>query len=111
MLLRLGTGRGTITTDDKIDNGAVVRIIAQHTRDYNDLDTRYKKLGAKHLTLMKVHEKTIKASADLVWNNNELISEMLEDVEINFIIHKPTNLANIKDRAKLLIIKWEGKKK
>ena len=38
--------------DDKIDNGAVVKIIAQHTRDYNELDTLYKKLGAKHVVLI-----------------------------------------------------------
>ena len=41
------------------DNSAVVKIIAQHTRDYNALDRRYKQLGVKHATLLGVHKKTI----------------------------------------------------
>ena len=33
-------------------NNTVIKIIAQHTRDYNDLDTLYKKLGVKHIALI-----------------------------------------------------------
>ena len=62
-------------------DSTIVKIVAQHTRDYNDLDTRYKKLGVKHLTLLEVHKKTLTELSDLESRHHDLLEEMKAHVE------------------------------
>ena len=47
------------------DNEAVIKIIAQHTREYHELDLLYKRLGVKHLTLLEVHKETVAKMGEL----------------------------------------------
>ena len=47
------------------DNSAVVKIIAQHAREYNDLDTLYKKLGVKYITSVSRERDLSNAFAEL----------------------------------------------
>ena len=54
------------------DNEAVIKIIAKHTREYNELDILYKKLGARHLTLLQVHKKTLEKMAQLESQHHDL---------------------------------------
>jgi len=54
------------------DNSAVVKIIAKHTREYNELDILYKKLGTRHLTLLQVHKKTLEKMAQLESQHHDL---------------------------------------
>ena len=68
-------GRGTITTE----NRAVLKIIADKDRIYNELDRTYKKLGAKHIVVVK------KLTA-LTERYNEL-KRILQEAEDLKIIH------------------------
>ena len=90
-------------------NSAVVKIIAQKTKEYNDLDTTYKKLGNKFIflkkrydTLMEIHEKTLRNEYNLTGELKEQRLEMVEDLKT---IKKATPV-NINKYIK----KWEGKK-
>lgn len=63
------------------DNAAVVKIIANHTREYNELDRLYKKLGVKHLTLMEVHKTTLEKMAKLESQHHDLRADHIIVVE------------------------------
>ena len=60
------------------ENSATVKIIANMTREYNELDRTYKQLGVKHLTLFEVHTKTLKELSDLESRHHDLrVSETI----------------------------------
>ena len=50
--------------EDKLDS-AIIKIVANHTREYNELDTTYKKLGVKHLSLLRNHKDLVENFTDL----------------------------------------------
>lgn len=103
------------------ENSAVVKIVAQKTKEYNDLDTRYKKLGVKvlslidkHKTLMEVHMKTVTALRVLTGKYEEQRREIVEGLNACIETKKygefgnewVINLGMFKHQVK----KWEGKK-
>ena len=49
------------------------------------------------------------AIANLEMTIADLKSEIVEDLNINFFVHASTNLGTTKDRAKILMMKWEAK--
>ena len=79
----MGTGRGTTTSDGlkRFENRAVLKIIADKDKIYNALDTTYKKLGAKHITLLEVHRKTLEKFSNLESLHHDLKEEMKAHVE------------------------------
>ena len=62
------------------DNSAVVKIIAKHTKEYNELSVKFK-------TLMKVHTKTVNDFADKslayaeLKRDNKMLRESLDQAE------------------------------
>ena len=101
------------------ENSAVVKIIAQKTKEYNDLDTRYKKLGVKllalsgkHKTLMEVHEKTLRNEYNLTDKLKEERREIVEDLvscrKYGGAPHYKLNINIV--QFKEIMEKWEGKK-
>ena len=63
--------------EDKLDS-AIVKIVANHTREYNDLDTRYKQLGVKHLVLVENYANLKILNAQLTAENKSL-KKLLEE--------------------------------
>ena len=71
------------------ENSATVKVVAKITREYNDLDTRYKKLGVKYIalkkkhdTLLEVHEKVLRNEYNLTDKLKEQRLEIVEDLKI-----------------------------
>ena len=58
-----------------LDNGAVVKIIAQHTKEYNEL-------LSQHNTLLEVHTKTVNDYFKL----KEEMKKYLEELEGVFLL-------------------------
>ncbi len=113
------------------ENSATVKIIANMTREYNDLLdksnkklkeyrdllTDHKKLGNKFMflkkrneTLMEVHEKTLKNEYNLTDKLKEQRLEIVEDLDS--IVPKKGwwNDDMVLENIRELIDKWEGKK-
>ena len=59
----------------------MLKIITDKDKIYNALDTTYKKLGAKHITLLEVHRKTLEELSDLESLHHDLKEEMKVHVE------------------------------
>ena len=68
---------------DKL-NGAIIKIVSQHTKEYNELDTTYKKLGVKHLSLLREHKDLVEQFVDIkilcanLQSENKALRKLLE---------------------------------
>ena len=103
---------------EKARYNGVVTVIADQIKQISNLEKKYKLLQSEHNVLKRTYLNLLDGHVDIIDGKNKTIKRLrlkvkeqkkdfVNDLNINFFVHASTFLGTTKDRAKLLMMKWE----